>query len=148
MLRFLSFLLKSCVDQFESKPHREMSDDLHLQLIDTRNAFSTSSFLEHMRFLASVSPSSPTEFLGRFTVNGLTHCKDPSSRPRHEFIIVDVKDNLKGPTYLMYLERTASNRSPPLQYFFSHPDSDQIWHSTILPTLKEFRGTSQPWLSF
>lgn len=105
-------------------------------LIDTALSFETYSFLRDLTVLAMLSPDY-TVFLSRIMVASITLFKDPRP-PRHEGIIAELIDagDPDSKPFLIFLERTASDKRPDSRYFSNHPNSGTVLES-IVRTLKE-----------
>jgi hypothetical protein len=142
MLHSLTKLFKLCFLS-QSKP-RTMQKDTLRGIIDSTHSMETASLIRDITLLAIVTwPTDPDEFLQRFMIRSITHCKDPHSTPNHEFLIIRIvdkhHDNDSGSLDLfMYLERTASDIPPPADYFTNHDGTGKnVIINSIVETLKD-----------
>lgn len=135
MLGFFAKLFKHRLHSESKRP--TMIDDSFLQLVDSNHSVDTKLFLRCIMDMATVSPD-PMKIKGRFLVTGITHCKNPDSRPQHELLILELTDTQRRgeKPLFMLLDRTASKARLPSTNFSEHPDSATICDS-IIQTLKE-----------
>ena len=114
-----------------------MASDPALQLVDHSLTYDTNTYLSKLISLAIVSPDYKA-VLNRFVVLSMTLTKTSSS-PQHEFLVLSLMDtdNSGSKPYLMFLERTKSEKRPnPISDFVNHPDNAAVLAS-IIDTLKE-----------
>jgi hypothetical protein len=114
-----------------------------IDLIDSGNTFDTASFLRDIINFAIVS-NDPYQFLNRFLVQQISHCKEFPSGYQHELLIVQFIDTgVEGsrPPTLLFLERTASPERLT-SYFSDHRDSGIVLKS-IVEVLKEMHADRQ-----
>jgi hypothetical protein len=118
-----------------------MESDPALQLIDHDLSYDTNEFLSRLISLAISSPDY-NAVLKRFLVLSMTLTKVLTSS-HHELLALEIMDmhNNGSPPYLMFLERTKSDKQPdPTNSFLKHPDSTTVLES-IVDTLKEIPTT-------
>jgi hypothetical protein len=122
----------------ESIPENQ---DSLLQLVNSHLSFPTNVLLRYLVDLAHLDDD-PATITDRFVVTGITHCKDPDTRPEHEFLTVNLMDTRSdSKSYTMFLERTAASKTRPLSYFSRHPDSKSVVDS-ITQTMKDMKMSS------
>ena len=134
MLQWIANLF--CTSESASK-RPTMASDPVLQLVDHSLTYDTNTYLDKLISLAIVSPEYKA-VLNRFLVISMTLTKTSSS-PQHEFLVLLLMDtnNSGSAPYLMFLERTKSDKWPnPINAFLDHPDNASVITS-IIDTLKE-----------
>src|SRR5271170_7416030 len=105
-----------------------------IELVNSESTFETDAFLR----IAMITDD-PFNFLNRFSVQQVTHCKEFPIGLQHELLIVKVVDaSAPGSPLNLLLERTASadRLSPTPSRFTNHSDSGTVLKS-IVQTLKE-----------
>ena len=81
-----------------------MNQDSFVQLVKSP-FLSTSIILRLVTNLAVVTPEGPEVILNRFTVEGITHCKDDIRTPNHELLLIELSDtHIGNERHFMILE--------------------------------------------
>jgi hypothetical protein len=124
-----------------------MASDPVLQLVDHSLTYDTNNYLDKLISLAIVSPEYKA-VLNQFLVISMKLTKTSSS-PQHEFLALLLMDtnNSSSAPYLMFLERTKSDKRPnPISAFLEHPDNTSVITS-IIDTLRELSASQLPVVS-
>lgn len=109
-----------------------------IELVDSESTFVTDAFLRNIINIA-VMADDPLNFLNRFSVQQVTHCKELPTGLQHEHLVVNLVDSgAPGSSLNLLLERTASadRLFPTPSRFTNHSDSGTVLKS-IAQTLKE-----------
>lgn len=113
-----------------------MNQDSFVQLVKSP-FLSTSIILRLVTNLAVVTPEGPEVILNRFTVEGITHCKDNVRTPNHELLLIELSDtHIGNERHFMILERTANPTAHPSDFIKPRKDSPSV-KERLIKSLKE-----------
>jgi hypothetical protein len=137
MLQWVAVLF--CASDSKSKLPT-MAIDPALQLINHDLSYDTNEFLSCLINLAISSPDY-NAVLKRFLVLSMTLTKTVTS-PQHELLALEIMDTVNNgsPPYLMFLERTKSEKLLNTEAFLKHPDSTTVLEG-IIDSLKQLPST-------
>jgi len=111
--------------------------DLFVKFFDTPLTLTLTPkdfFDQYVDFMLLVK-SDPGDSIDRFLIQTVTLNKCVLSASQHEYLSIEVVDNITKGKYLIFLERTSSSsRTDSIGYFASHPECHRV-HQAIVASM-------------